>query len=69
MFEILIGRTPFEEEGDNTGINTEAEYLEYWKKSCRAEWLGYWSMPHGKFASSHPMCLLIWQTCSSCYER
>lgn len=51
MFEILVGRTPFEEEGDDQGISTEAEYLVYWERSHKAEWLGPWSMPQGQSIS------------------
>ena len=47
MFEILIGRTPFEYDEEEE-FATPEELLVYYERSSRGEWVGEWSMPHGR---------------------
>ena len=47
MFEILIGRTPFELDEEEE-FATPEELLIYYERSSRGEWVGEWSMPHGR---------------------
>nr|XP_019013084.1 CAMK/CAMKL protein kinase [Kwoniella pini CBS 10737]OCF51865.1 CAMK/CAMKL protein kinase [Kwoniella pini CBS 10737] len=46
MFEILIGRTPFEE-NEAEQFQTPKELLVYYERSKRGRWVGEWSMPEG----------------------
>jgi hypothetical protein len=52
MFEILIGRTPFEED-DQEQFSTPDELLVYYERTRRGEWIGEWSMPDGKSPHVH----------------
>ena len=47
MFEILIGRTPFEATEDEQ-LATPEDLIIYYERSRSGEWIGDWSMPHGK---------------------
>jgi protein-serine/threonine kinase len=47
MFEILIGRTPFEEDDQEQFTNAE-DYLLYYERAGQGKWLGEWSMPSGE---------------------
>ncbi|WVQ84397.1 hypothetical protein IAT38_006549 [Cryptococcus sp. DSM 104549] len=44
MFEILIGRTPFEAD-DQEQFSTPEELVIYYERSKRGDWVGEWSMP------------------------
>ncbi|KAK4689689.1 hypothetical protein P7C73_g420, partial [Tremellales sp. Uapishka_1] len=44
MFEILIGRTPFEED-DQVEFATPEELIIYHERTRRGEWIGDWTMP------------------------
>ncbi|WRT68102.1 uncharacterized protein IL334_005077 [Kwoniella shivajii] len=46
MFEILMGRTPFETDEEEE-FSTPEELLIYYERSKRGEWVGDWSMPEG----------------------
>ena len=52
MFEILIGRTPFEA-NDQEDFETPEELLVYYERTRKGVWLGKWSMPEGEHASAH----------------
>ncbi|WVQ65424.1 uncharacterized protein L199_003600 [Kwoniella botswanensis] len=44
MFEILIGRTPFEE-NEEEQFATPEELVLYYERSKKGKWVGEWSMP------------------------
>ncbi|WWC88336.1 uncharacterized protein L201_003246 [Kwoniella dendrophila CBS 6074] len=46
MFEILIGRTPFEANEDEQ-FQTPEELVIYYERTKRGQWVGEWSMPEG----------------------
>lgn len=46
MFEIIIGRTPFEDSVDEE-FETDEQYLTYYNRTRKGIWLGHWSMPDG----------------------
>nr|XP_019045252.1 CAMK/CAMKL protein kinase [Kwoniella bestiolae CBS 10118]OCF24182.1 CAMK/CAMKL protein kinase [Kwoniella bestiolae CBS 10118] len=46
MFEILIGRTPFEE-NEEEQFATPEELVVYYERSKKGRWVGQWSMPEG----------------------
>jgi len=50
LYEILIGRTPFEENEEEEFQDPDT-YLIYYERSRRGEWLGNWSMPDGQSPS------------------
>lgn len=50
MFEILIGRTPFEED-DQEQFTSAEDYLLYYERAGQGKWLGEWSMPSGENSS------------------
>ncbi|WWD18784.1 hypothetical protein CI109_103239 [Kwoniella shandongensis] len=45
MFEILIGRTPFEDEGEEEQFATPDQLVVYYERSRRGVWIGEWAMP------------------------
>jgi hypothetical protein len=47
LYEILIGRTPFEENEEEEFQDPDT-YLIYYERSRKGEWLGKWSMPDGE---------------------
>lgn len=47
LFEILIGRTPFEE-NDQEEFQTPEQMVIYYERTRQGEWLGEWEMPQGK---------------------
>lgn len=53
LFEILIGRTPFEEDEDERFETSDAMAV-YFERARRGEWLGVWSMPDGQSSPSSP---------------
>ena len=46
IYEILIGRTPFEE-NEEENFQDGDEYLIYYERSRRGDWLGEYQMPDG----------------------
>jgi serine/threonine protein kinase len=50
LYEILIGRTPFEENEEEEFQDPDT-YLIYYERSRRGDWLGNWSMPDGELSS------------------
>ncbi|KAE9394875.1 hypothetical protein BT96DRAFT_998101 [Gymnopus androsaceus JB14] len=46
FFEILIGRTPFEE-SDQDQCVTEEDLQKYWGRTLRGKWVGTWKMSKG----------------------
>ncbi|KAK8858890.1 hypothetical protein IAR55_003121 [Kwoniella newhampshirensis] len=44
MFEILIGRTPFEKE-DQEEFTTAEDFMVYYERTRRGQWIGPWEMP------------------------
>ncbi|OCF43528.1 CAMK/CAMKL protein kinase [Kwoniella heveanensis CBS 569] len=44
MFEILIGRTPFEDNEEEEFASAE-DLLIYYERARRGHWIGYWEMP------------------------
>ncbi|KIK69680.1 hypothetical protein GYMLUDRAFT_34080 [Collybiopsis luxurians FD-317 M1] len=46
FFEILIGRTPFEE-SDQDQCVTEEDLHKYWGRTLRGKWVGTWKMSKG----------------------
>ncbi|KAF9077512.1 kinase-like domain-containing protein [Rhodocollybia butyracea] len=46
FFEILIGRTPFEE-SDQDQCVTEEDLQRYWGRTLRGKWVGTWKMSKG----------------------
>jgi len=48
IFEILVGRTPFEEvEGEQ--FQTKEDLERYWQRTVKGKWLGTWKFSRGKF--------------------
>lgn len=47
MYEILIGRTPFEMDHDEI-FETPEELQVYHQRARRGKWLGEWDVPRGK---------------------
>jgi protein-serine/threonine kinase len=47
FFEILVGRTPFEESEDEQFSTTE-QLSVYYDRTVKGEWMGDWSMSAGK---------------------
>ncbi|KAJ7600903.1 hypothetical protein C8J56DRAFT_911575 [Mycena floridula] len=43
FFEMLIGRTPFEE-SDKDEFTTKADLERYWSRTLRGKWVGSWKM-------------------------
>jgi serine/threonine protein kinase len=58
FFEILVGRTPFEDD-DGCELSTPIELERYWEKSNSGMWLGEWNMSAGTLLlfSKHPVDL------------
>ncbi|KAK0504145.1 hypothetical protein EDD18DRAFT_1099375 [Armillaria luteobubalina] len=46
FFEILIGRTPFEE-CDQEQFTTKEDLEKYWSRTLRGKWVGSWTMSKG----------------------
>ncbi|KAK0188110.1 hypothetical protein F5146DRAFT_1062051 [Armillaria mellea] len=46
FFEILIGRTPFEE-CDQEQFTTKEDLEKYWSRTLRGKWIGSWTMSKG----------------------
>ncbi|KAK7028128.1 hypothetical protein VNI00_014943 [Paramarasmius palmivorus] len=46
FFEILIGRTPFEE-SDKEECLTQQDLEKYWSRTLRGKWVGTWKMSKG----------------------
>lgn len=46
MFEILIGRTPFEAD-DQEQFSTPEEIVIYYERTRKGQWVGQWSIPSG----------------------
>lgn len=46
IYEILIGRTPFEE-NEEEDFQDPDQYLIYYERSRQGHWFGEWSMPDG----------------------
>ncbi|KAL1405878.1 hypothetical protein Q8F55_007557 [Vanrija albida] len=44
MFEVLVGRTPFEADEDEN-FETKEELLVYWERTRAGNWMGDWSIP------------------------
>ncbi|WOO83361.1 Serine/threonine-protein kinase BRSK1 [Vanrija pseudolonga] len=44
MFEVLVGRTPFEEDEEES-FETKEELLVYWERTRAGTWMGDWSIP------------------------
>jgi len=53
MFEVLIGRTPFEFDGEEQ-FQSKEELLAYYERTKKGTWVGEWSMPSGAFDASNP---------------
>ena len=51
MFEILIGRTPFEED-EQEEFSSPEELQVYYQRSSRGVWIGEWRMPRGGLIES-----------------
>lgn len=47
MFEVLVGRTPFEEDEEES-FETKEELLVYWERTRAGTWMGDWSIPKGE---------------------
>lgn len=52
FFEILIGRTPFEESEDEQFSTTE-QLSVYHDRTVQGKWLGEWSMSSGESRSTY----------------
>jgi protein-serine/threonine kinase len=52
MYEILIGRTPFEA-FDEEEFENEEQLMVYYRRMLKNKWLGEWSLPHGMILSRH----------------
>ncbi|KAL0578154.1 hypothetical protein V5O48_003820 [Marasmius crinis-equi] len=46
FFEILVGRTPFEE-SDSDNCLTHEDLEKYWSRTLRGKWIGSWKMSKG----------------------
>ncbi|KAF9450563.1 kinase-like protein [Macrolepiota fuliginosa MF-IS2] len=46
LFEILIGRTPFEST-DGEQLTTKEDLEKYWQRTLRGNWIGTWKMSTG----------------------
>lgn len=47
MYEILIGRTPFEFHEEES-FETPDDLMEYYERTRQGVWLGEWNMPDGE---------------------
>ena len=61
MFEVLIGRTPFEQD-DQEEFTTPEEYAVYYERTRRGTWIGKWAMPEGQFAFHMPALVAMADT-------
>lgn len=52
MFEILIGRTPFEA-NEEEQFSTNEELRVYYERTKAGKWVGEWSMSSRKFSKHH----------------
>ena len=50
MFEILIGRTPFET-NDMEHFSSPEELIVYYERTRKGVWMGQWSIPEGGYKS------------------
>lgn len=46
MYEILIGRTPFEMDEEEV-LESDEDLRIYWDRTRKGVWLGQWTMPSG----------------------
>jgi protein-serine/threonine kinase len=46
MYEVLIGRTPFEADEEEQ-FDTADELVVYHERTKKGVWVGQWFMPHG----------------------
>lgn len=53
MFEILIGRTPFEAD-EQEQFSTAEELVVYYERTKKGKWVGDWEMTSGELARSSP---------------
>ncbi|KAF8918919.1 kinase-like domain-containing protein [Mucidula mucida] len=54
FFEILVGRTPFEE-SDQEQFTTKEDLEQYWGRTLRGKWVGTWKMSRGMEKLLHRM--------------
>ncbi|TFK40865.1 hypothetical protein BDQ12DRAFT_648195 [Crucibulum laeve] len=54
FFEILTGRTPFEN-SDGEQFNTKEDLEKYWERTLRGKWVGTWTMSSGMERLLHRM--------------
>jgi serine/threonine protein kinase len=46
LFEILVGRTPFEK-SDGEQLNSKEDLEKYWERTLRGKWIGTWDFTKG----------------------
>ena len=66
MFEILIGRTPFEA-NEQEEFSTPEDLAVYYERSRRGQWIGEWEMPHGTRCKVFGIVIRLLQTLKTCF--